>query len=130
MSLTDQNLSFILTDHAARQIKLIQENDYTLENMVFRLKIGGKGCGGFTYETGFSEPLTDDIIITREFDFATITIHIDPFTHYYCHAGVLDYLFDPDNNDDGFLFKNYNEHKHEGKFFKDESLVPTHLEIR
>ncbi len=120
--------SFIITDSAAKQILLIQNNDYTLNGLVFRLKIGGKGCSGFTYTTGFSSPLEDDIILSKSFEFGTIHVHLDPFTHYYCQEGRLDFMFDPDANEDGFLFTNNKEFLFEGKFFQDESLVPSHLE--
>ncbi len=131
MSLPRQKNNFILTDLAAAQIKVIKENDYTLEDCVFRLKIGGKGCSGFTYETGFGQALPDDIVLEMEFaGIGIITLHMDPFTHYYAHAGKLDYQIDPDTHKDGFVFDNFNENLYQGKFFQDESLLPpSHLEI-
>lgn len=109
-----------LSQAALNQIKLIKENDFTLEGMFFRLKIGGKGCDGFTYDTGFSERLEDDIALK----FDDIEIIIDPFTAHYCKEGSLDFLLNPSSNEDGFVFMNFNEGDYHGKFFKDESMVP------
>ena len=105
---------------ALEQIKLIKENDYTLNDELFRIKIGGKGCDGFTYDTGFSTPLGDDITL----EYPEVSIIMDPFTAYYCKEGSLDFLLNPKSNEDGFVFINYNEEKYHGKFFKDESMAP------
>ena len=109
-----------LTNAAYQQIKLIRENDFTLDKQYFRLKIGGKGCDGFTYETGFSEKLDDDIVLI----FNDLEILVDPFTFHYCKTGYLDFLLNPKNNEDGFVFINANEAQYHGKFFKDESMTP------
>lgn len=113
-----------LSNAAYKQIKLMLENDFTLNDHFFRLKIGGKGCDGFTYDTGFSIKHDDDIEVIYD----DITILIDPFTMHYCKQGYLDFLLNPKNNEDGFIFVNNNEDKYHGKFFKDESMAPTHLE--
>lgn len=113
-----------LTQAAFKQIALISENDYTLTDLFFRLKIGGKGCDGFTYETGFSALLETDISLKFSLENKVLTLILDPFTAYYCKEGQLDFLLNPKNNQDGFVFINDNEHKYAGKFFKDESLVP------
>ena len=102
----------------------MQENDYTLNNLCFRLKIDGKGCDGFTYALGFSEKLPDDKVLTLGTMENQIEIIIDPFTAHYCQNGDLDFLFVPDSNEDGFIFTNHNEANYKGKFFKDESMVP------
>jgi len=122
--LNNDEIQIDLTDSAFRQIKIIQENDYTLEGLKFRLKIGGKGCDGFTYDTGFSETLEDDIILKFNNKGEDLDILIDPFAAFYCKLGVLDFLFIPHENEDGFFFTNANEHKHHGKFFKDGDYVP------
>ena len=51
----DNNFKVELTEAAFEQIRLIKSNDFTLDGHSFRLKIGGKGCDGFTYDTGFSQ---------------------------------------------------------------------------
>jgi Fe-S cluster assembly iron-binding protein IscA len=130
MSLPGEEVKLIITDTAAKQILLISANDYTLENLVFRMKVGGKGCSGFTYETGFSEALDDDIIIKKDFDFGSVAVHLDPFTAYYCAHGLLDYQINPDTHEDGFVYDNYNEHHFQGKFFGESEYVPHHLEIK
>lgn len=109
-----------ISNAAASQIELMIENDFTLQDHIFRVKIGGKGCDGFEYHTGFSLPHEDDIIL----EYAKFKLHIDPFTAYYSKEASLDYLLNPNNNEDGFIFINYNEQNYEGKFFKDEAMVP------
>ena len=117
-----------LTQAAFNQISLIQQNDYTFSGLFFRLKIGGKGCDGFTYDTGFSEKLADDIVLDYSVNNGQVTLIVDPFTAFYCKEGQLDFLLNPKNNEDGFVFINDNEHVYAGKFFKDESMVPRELD--
>jgi Fe-S cluster assembly iron-binding protein IscA len=116
---------FDLTDSAFAQISLIQENDFTLDGMSFRLKIGGKGCDGFTYDTGFSQKHEDDIVLIFENKGQKLEVLLDDFTAFYCKEGSMDYFFIPHENEDGFFFTNTNEFKHHGKFFKDGDYVPT-----
>ncbi len=124
MSITQDDsaveLKVEISDNAIKQIKLMLEHDYTLKDHVFRIKIGGKGCGGFTYQTGFSEPHTDDLIVEA----ADLKIYVDPFTAHYIHGGNLDYKFDPQNFEDGFVLNNPREKEYAGKFFKDTNKLP------
>lgn len=124
--MTAQDVELLITDSAVRQIQLMQENDYTLENHFFRIKIGGKGCGGFTYDTGFSIPHEDDLIIKKFYPLINfeLTILIDPFTAFYTQAFTLDYMLDVDSNEEGFIVSNAADGAHKGKFFKDESKLP------
>ncbi len=110
----------LLTDAARRQIQLIQRHDYTLAGRLFRIKIGGKGCGGFTYETGFSDPLADDLRL----DCDGVTILMDRFTAFYTRRATLDHRLDPEVNDEGFVVDNPDTDLYRGKFFKDPSMVP------
>lgn len=119
-------LDLNLTPRAASQISLIMENDYTLENKLFRVQISGKGCSGFNYATGFDEQHEDDIVadifvkeIKQEFK-----ILLDPFTAFYFHQGTIDFQLDPKSNEDGFVILNVHEESYFGKFFKDDSMVP------
>jgi Fe-S cluster assembly iron-binding protein IscA len=125
-SLTSQDLDLIISDSAVRQIQLIQENDYTLHGLCFRIKIGGKGCDGFTYETGFSAVDPQDLIIKKEFPLIAFHLEIlmDPFTAFYSQKVELDYLFEETTNEEGFVVKNSSQKDHRGKFFKDESKLP------
>lgn len=116
--LTPQDIQLDITETALRQIQLIQQHDYTLEGLHFRIKIGGKGCGGFTYETGFSAPLPDDLVLTVQ----GTTIFMDPFTAHYTQKGQLDYKIEQD--EEGFVVENFAGDLYKGKFFKDPSLVP------
>jgi iron-sulfur cluster insertion protein len=124
--ITVKDINLFVTDSAVRQIQLMQANDYTLQGLQFRIKIGGKGCGGFTYDTGFSEKHPDDLVIERPFPFINfqLIILMDPFTAYYTQQATLDYLLDPQNNEEGFVLTNSQEENHRGKFFKDESKLP------
>lgn len=119
----NKDIHIDLTAAAFEQIKLMQQNDYTLEGLLFRLKIGGKGCEGFTYETGFSQKLPEDLELEYLHQEYKLQILIDKFTAHYCSEGVLDFIFDP-NGQEGFTFTNANESKYHGKFFKDESMLP------
>ncbi len=109
-----------LTSRAQDQIRLIKLNDYTLSEMDFRIKIGGKGCGGFTYEAGFSERRSDDLVLTID----DCVILMDPFTAFYTQKAQLDFKVDLKLNEDGFVVENFAGQKYAGKFFKDTTLVP------
>lgn len=109
-----------VSSSAIEQIKLMLEHDYTLKGLTFRIKIGGKGCGGFTYQTGFSEADKDDLKIFV----GDLEILVDPFTAHYINGGNLDYKFDPKNFEDGFVLNNPREKDYAGKFFKDTSKLP------
>jgi len=124
--ITASDITFFATDSAVRQIQLMQENDYTLEGLSFRIKIGGKGCEGFTYDTGFSELHPDDLVIKQSFPLINfeLTVLMDPFTAYYTQSLTLDYMLDMNNNEEGFIVNNAADGQHRGKFFKDESLLP------
>lgn len=126
---TDRQYRINVTRAAADQIQLIYQHDYTLKDHFFRIKIGGKGCDGFTYDTGFSLPNYDDIHLEYPFKHEQhIKIIVDPFTAHYCKEAELDYLLNPNNNEDGFVFLNKNEHLYAGKFFKDTEMVPRFLD--
>lgn len=125
-ALSPSDIQLLITDSAVRQIQLMQENDYTLEGLFFRIKIGGKGCGGFTYDTGFSERHADDLVIRKNYPLikTELTILIDPFTAFYTQKSTLDYLLDPESNEEGFVVTNAEDGQHKGKFFKDETKLP------
>ena len=115
-----KDIKIEITVEAKSQIKLIKQHDFTVENMVFRLKVDGKGCNGFDYALGFTDREEDDLEIT----IGEITMVMDPFTAYYAQEGKIDYIFDHQNNTEGFYFDNYNERKYKGKFFKNEEKLP------
>jgi Fe-S cluster assembly iron-binding protein IscA len=125
-SLQASDIQLLVTDSAVRQIQLMLENDYTLEGLLFRIKIGGKGCGGFTYDTGFSERHPDDLMIEQDFPLIHFRLQIlmDPFTAYYTQQATLDYLLDSKSNEEGFILNNAADGEHKGKFFKDEAKLP------
>ncbi len=122
----ETNINLFITDSAVRQIQLMQENDYTLEGLNFRIKIGGKGCGGFTYDTGFSERHPDDLIVKKFYSAINyeLMVLMDPFTAHYASNLTLDYLLDTGSNEEGFVITNPDESNYRGKFFKDETKLP------
>ena len=125
-TLKASDIKLFATDSAVRQIQVMQENDYTLEGLSFRIKIGGKGCAGFTYDTGFSEQHPDDLVIRQNYPLINfeLVILMDPFTAFYTQELTLDYLLDTTNNEEGFVVTNAADGQHRGKFFKDESRLP------
>lgn len=125
-TLLASNIKIFVTDSAVRQIQVMQENDYTLEGLLFRIKIGGKGCAGFTYDTGFSEKHVDDLVLEQNYPFINyhLKILMDPFTAYYTQDFTLDYMLDTSNNEEGFIVNNAADGQHKGKFFKDENKLP------
>lgn len=124
--ITASDIKLFVTDSAVRQIQVMQENDYTLAGHLFRIKIGGKGCEGFTYDTGFSEPHADDLLIEQNYPLINfhLKVLIDPFTAFYTQELTLDYLLDTTNNEEGFIVNNAADGQHRGKFFKDEAKLP------
>lgn len=115
-----------LKPRASAQILLMLENDFTLEGKFFRITIDGKGCEGFKYACGFDDQKENDIIYTtfEQTLQKEITIILDAFTAHYFREGEIDYDFDPDHKNEGFIITNSNEKKFYGKFFKDDSLTP------
>ncbi len=112
------------TQDAIDQLGIIIENDYTFENMIFRLKIDGKGCNGFDYALGFTEKFDGDINVIIPNTDDKLSYYIDPFTAFYSKKGVVDFVQDIENDSQGFIFENDNEKQYRGKFFKDESKAP------
>lgn len=125
-TLANSDINLFITDSAIRQIQLIEKNDYTLEGHSFRIKISGKGCDGFTYTTGFSQKQTDDLVIKRDVPLISyqLIILMDPFTAYYSQEVTVDYLLNPETNEEGFIITNAQQLEHRGKFFKDTSKLP------
>ena len=125
-TLLASDIKLFVTDSAVRQIQLMQDNDYTLEGLSFRIKIGGKGCEGFTYDTGFSELHADDLVVKQNYPLINfeLIVLIDPFTAFYTQEATLDYLLDTTNNEEGFVVNNAADGQHRGKFFKDETRLP------
>ncbi len=121
-------LDIQVSNQAFDQIQLIKSNDYTLDDMVFRLKIDGKGCSGFDYAMGFSPIHPEDVVLAikkaDEQDGQNIEIYIDPFTAFYCRRGKIDFILDIKNSEEGFHFENFDEKNFRGKFFKDETKTP------
>lgn len=123
----EQEYNINITKSAFEQINLIKKNDYTLEADFFRLSIDGKGCSGFTYALGFSERTEKDLCLELSINDQNIFFLMDPFAAFYCKEGRIDYLRNDQTGEEGFIFINANEKKHQGKFFKDETKTPGEL---
>lgn len=113
-----------ITKEALIQIYTIKKNDFTLESCEFRIRIDGKGCAGFTYDLGFSKVLDDDYCLEIPTKSGSMRVIMDPFTNFYVQDAKLSFE-KSDTDDIGFVLENFNEKNHEGKFFKDESLLPS-----
>lgn len=111
---------------ALGQISLIKENDYTLANKSFRIKITGKGCDGFKYSTAFTEEIPEDFkILVGE---KKIPVLLDPFTAFYLQRGEVDYFHDFETDQEGFVVSNYDQENFHGKFWKDApELIPPQM---
>ncbi len=126
---TGNNLPIItFTSNAISQLKLIEENDFTLKGKYLRVLISGKGCDGFKYSIGFTDLHKDDINIVVEND-DTIEVIVDPFTAFYLGLTQVDYKQDFISGEEGFVVTNNDQKKYYGKFWrKDETLIPTKLQ--
>lgn len=100
---------------AVSQIKLSLENDPYLANKFFRIHVSGKGCDGFSYQTIFDKINSDDLKIHVD----GITIIMAPFTAYYSQNLEVKYIFDEQNEIEGFEVKNLDHHKFAGKFWRE-----------
>ncbi len=118
-----------MSDLALEQLWLIYTHDHTVTSKVFRIIIDSKGCAGFRYSAGFTTPHIDDMRYVFTHKQQNMAIAVDPFSAYYMQKIELDFIQDFENNQEGFIIKNSNENKHQGKFWtKDSSLIPKHLE--
>ena len=120
-----------ITPKAHEQLRLIIENDFTLNGKYLRLLISGKGCEGFNYSVGFTDWNTDDMLIKANGSDNTptdIQFVMDPFTAFYLQKCSVDYVEDFANNNEGFIVANENQKTFSGKFWKkDEQKVPPTL---
>ncbi|MCO4792330.1 MAG: hypothetical protein KC493_01365 [Bacteriovoracaceae bacterium] len=108
-----------LTEKAKEELKLILENDHTLEGKWLRILVSGKGCDGFDYSVGFTEFQKDDFqtLINLKTEKETYIL-MDPFTAYYLQNSNIDYVQDFQNDLEGFVVKNLNQDEFTGKFWK------------
>ncbi len=104
-----------ISKDAASQIQLALENDPYNANKTFRVHISGKGCDGFSYNTFFDHEKSDDIKIPV----GDITILMAPFTAYYSSKIKIDYVWDDENELEGFLVENLKQKNFSGKFWRE-----------
>lgn len=106
-----------ITDYAREKIDFMRKNDFTLADKKYlRIQIQGKGCSGFEYGVGLSDEIreNDQVIPYDE----NLSIRLDSFTSFYVRNATLDYIFDPENDLDGWIFTNEDEHLFQDKFWK------------
>lgn len=117
-----------LTQSAIDQYQLITQSDFTLEQQVFRVQITGKGCQGFDYSIGFSASQEEDIVVKDQS--LLVEIHIDPFSAFYLEKALIDFQFDPQTEEEGFIVKVEQEDKFYGKFWRrNDQLIPPQKEV-
>ena len=115
---------FTISNEARTQIELMKKMDFTIEDKQFRVAIKGKECDGFTYEVYFDVVNLSDFVIPLKEETGTCII-MDPFSAFYMPNFSIDYLFDPDENLEGFIIKNSEQTQHQGKFWvKKEAKTP------
>lgn len=107
------------SDQALSQLKLILENDPTLEDKWLRIVVSGKGCDGFDYSVGFTDYQEDDFQISIDLGHGKQTfVLIDPFTAFYLQHSRLDYVQDFANDEEGFVIKSIQQDEFKGKFWR------------
>lgn len=105
------------TQMAISQLKLILENDYTLEDQFLRLMVATKGCDGFSYNVGFTERMQDDFLVPV-MNAPELQVLVDPFAAYYTREMTVDYVQDFEENIEGFLVVNHHQTEFHGKFWR------------
>ena len=117
-----------LTERAVAQIKLILENDFTLEGQSLRIHISGKECDGFTYSIGFQKPIENDISISCPEIGEGHFLIMDPFSAFYLKEVTVDFVQDFEKDLEGFVVTNHKQEDYHGKFWrKDTNKIPTDL---
>ncbi|MDA9189505.1 iron-sulfur cluster assembly accessory protein [bacterium] len=113
-----------ISDFALSQIKLFKDNEHLGTDKEFRIAISGKGCDGFDYSCYFSPLQEDDFILELS---NRCLVYIDPFSATYLKNVSIDFVFDHENNSEGFVIKNPDQKNYNGKFWKktDEFNPPT-----
>ena len=115
---------------AIAQLRLINENDFTLQGKFFRILVSGKGCDGFTYSVGFTDWHKEDLRVPIRDEKNQLfpegqEVLMDPFTAFYLQEVSVDYLQDFANNNEGFIVTNENQKQFAGKFWRqDEQKIP------
>ena len=116
-----------LTEQAIAQIKLILENDFTLEGQSLRVHISGKECDGFTYSIGFQKPIENDISIPCPEIGEKHYIIMDPFSAFYLKEVTVDFVQDFEKDIEGFVVTNHKQEDYHGKFWRKDTNKRLHL---
>ena len=109
--------NFNVTLAAKAQIRLILDQDFTLQDHHLRIVIKGKGCNGFTYAVQLSLVSIEDVVIDVE---DGIKLLLDHFTAQFVKRGTIDFI--QTHHEEGFQFFNEDENLFHGKFFKELKL--------
>lgn len=104
------------SEGALLQLRLMLENDFTIEDKHFRIQITGKGCDGFSYSSGFAELHEDDFIL----EVSDLKIIIDPFSAHYMKNTNIDYHQDFAGDEEGFVITVNDQKNFAGKFWRED----------
>lgn len=126
-----------ITASAQWQIALMIQNEFNQEKYGLRMSIDGKGCDGFSYAIGFTEIKKNgehpDLIFTQEISDINgkpyqLKVIMDPFAAHYLQIVTVDYQFNPETEEEGFIVSNHSQKKFHGKFWrKNPDLAPKNL---
>ena len=115
------------SDEALKQIALRLKFEPLNQGKVFRIHIDGKGCDGFTYGAYFTGKDDEDfsyqysLPLHEQTDDKTFLAVIEPFTAFYSEKIFVDYHFDPETDDEGFIVTVKNSQDFSGKFFNQDT---------
>lgn len=126
-----------ITNQAQWQIALMIENEFNQEQYGLRMSIDGKGCDGFSYAIGFTEIKKDgdhpDVVLSQTISDINgkeyqLNVIMDPFAAHYLQEVTVDFQFNPETEEEGFLISNHSQKKFQGKFWrKNPELAPQNL---
>ncbi len=95
-----------ISEKAAKQIKVVMEENQVPENYALRVGVKGGGCSGLTYTLGFDgEAREGDTVIEDN----GVKLFVDGKSLFYLMGTVLD--FTDGLNGKGFIFNNPNATK-------------------
>jgi len=77
----------VLTDSAARKVKVLKEEEGNAE-LKLRLYITGGGCSGFSYGFTFDESVNEGDTLIENGD---VTLLVDPMSYPYLEGSQVDY---------------------------------------
>lgn len=83
----DMSSPIIFTDNAAKQVKILIEEDGS-RDLKLRVFVSGGGCSGFQYGFTFEEEVNEDDTLVQK---NTVTLLVDPMSLQYLMGAEIDY---------------------------------------